>query len=496
MLPRYEHVVLDEAHHLEDVATEFAGRSVSGRGILQQLGRVCPTRGRRKGLGLRIRLAAESAGGDDASVNLMRAVDKMRDELEALRITLKLHLGDLADAILESGGLAQDGRRELHLRLDDKLAKDNVVLLGLIEDKLSELRALLAQLGTRIQATLDAIQDMAPQFGRRHGQLGLDLKTVQNRLLDAAASLGLVLDPNPDSVRWVDLARDKQGQYHPRFHVRPIEVAHVLDETLFAGVRSATLTSATLSVAGGFEHYQKRTGVGLRDGSSERYASRKIESPFDYASQVWLGIPNDLPDPGTPGYGEALADVITDSCRAAGGRTFALFTSYRALDEAASRTAQLLGPDYTVLRQGQLPRRLLQLFREGRKTVLFGTDSFWEGVDVRGEALSCVIISRLPFRVPSEPIQLARAERIEATGGDPFRDMSLPQAILRFRQGFGRLIRHQADRGVVLVLDGRIKSRRYGERFLASLPKGLHPHYESRASISSGIRRFFESNRE
>jgi len=494
LLPRYEHIVLDEAHHLEDVATEFAGRSVSGRGVLQQLGRIRPTRGRRKGLALRLRLAADGAGGDDAAINLMAAIDKMTDDVEALRITLKLYLQDIVDSILEVGEGESDRRRSPSVRIDEQLAASNPVLLSLIEEKVSELRKLLANLGGQVERVLDAHQDMAPLFSRRTLQISLDLRTVRNRILDAAGALGLLLEPDTDSVRWIDLTRDSNGQMHPRFHVRPVEVTGVLDDTLFAGLRSATLTSATLSVAGEFDHFQGRTGVGRFPSTEERFDSRLIGSPFDYATQVWLGIPSDIPEPGENGHMAGLVEAVSEAVKLAEGRTFVLFTSYRTLREAAESVSRRLGPEFTVLKQGELPRdRLLRLFREGGKVVLFGTDSFWEGVDVRGEALSSVIITRLPFRVPSEPIQLARAERIVARGGDAFSEMSVPQAVLRFRQGFGRLIRHRADRGVVLVLDGRIKKRRYGKRFLGSLPDGVVPHSAPLAEVLKQMKDFLFS---
>jgi ATP-dependent DNA helicase DinG len=497
LLPRYEHVVLDEAHHLEDVATEFAGRSVSGRGILQQLGRIRPTRGRRKGLALRLRLATESAGGDDAAVNLLLAIDRMTDDVEAVRITLKLHLQDVSEAIIESAEEERSERRGYSVRLDDQLAAKDPVLLSLVEEKVAELRKLLANLGGKIEKVLDAHQDMPPLFSQRTLQLSLDLRTVRNRVIDAAAGLGQVLESDPESVRWVDLTRDGQGQMHPRFHVRPVTVDDVLDDTLFSGLRSVTLTSATLSVAGRFDHFQSRTGVGKGPGSEDRFESLQIGSPFDYPKQVMLGIPEDLPEPGQNGHMEGLVDAITRAVLLVDGRTFALFTSYRTLRQAAAGVASRLGAEFTILKQGDLPReRLLQLFREGRKTVLFGTDSFWEGVDVRGEALSSVIITRLPFRVPSEPIQLARAERISAGGGDPFAEMSVPQAVLRFRQGFGRLIRHREDRGIVFVLDGRITKRRYGKRFTQSLPEGVVPRVGPLESILREMERFLSGPTE
>jgi ATP-dependent DNA helicase DinG len=438
-------------------------------------------------------LAADGAGGDDAAINLMAAIDGLVDDVEALRITLRLYLQDIVDVIVEESRPGREERLAQSLRLDDQLSVDSPVLVSLIEEKVAELRRLLANLGVKVQKVLDAHQDMPPIFSQRTLQLSLDLRTVRNRLLDASGALGLLLEPNPDSVRWIDLTKDSQGQLQPSFHVRPIEVTTVLDEILFAGLRSVTLTSATLSVAGEFKHFCGRTGVGLKGSTEERFDSLLISSPFDYEKQVWLGIPSDIPEPGRPDHLSALIEAITEAVRLADGRTFALFTSYRSLRQAADGVARRLGPEFTLLKQGELPRdRLLNLFREGRKVVLFGTDSFWEGVDVRGEALSCVILTRLPFRVPSEPIQLARAERIKASGGDAFRDMSVPQAVLRFRQGFGRLIRHRTDRGVVLVLDGRILTRHYGKRFLESLPEGVVPHHGDLSEILGGMEAFLD----
>ena len=493
LLPRYDHIILDEAHHLEDVATEFAGRTVSGRGILQQLGRLRPVRGRRKGLAVRLRQAAEGQGAETEPVALAAALDTLLTDTETLRVTLRLHLEDVGEAIFEAiHGDEQSGRpRKASLRLDDDLTTSNPVLDELLHERLGELRTLLAKLASKVEKVLEKLEDMPMFFCKRHLQTGLDLRTVRNRLLDAAGGLGVLLDPDPDSVRWIDVSRDQQGQAQPRFHVRPIEVAAVLDEALFAGVRSVVMTSATLSVAGRFDHFQERTGVGQRPGSEDRFDSLRIPSPFDYSKQVWMGIPTDLPDPGSSDHGAALIDAVARSVALTRGRTFVLFTSYAMLRRTAEGVGRLLGRDYALLKQGDLPReRLLALFREGKRTVLFGTDSFWEGVDVRGDALSCVILTRLPFRVPNEPIQRARAERIEARGGDAFSEMSVPQAVLRFRQGFGRLIRHRQDRGVVLVLDGRIVKRRYGRRFLSSLPEGVTPHSAPLDQVIEGMAGF------
>jgi ATP-dependent DNA helicase DinG len=440
---------------------------------------------------LRLRSAAGGAGGDDDAINLLAAVDRMTDHTETLRITLKLYLQDISVLIQEQRISDGSSAAPTSLTIDAALATNSPVLLSLVEEKVSELRKLLVQLSSQVEKVLAAHQDMPPAFSTATLQLSLDLRTVRNRLLDGAAALGLLLEPNPSVVRWVDLSKDSSGTFQPRFHVRPVEVTSVLDEFLFNGPKSVTLTSATLSVAGEFSHYRARTGVGNMESSKDRFDGLLLDSPFDYGRQVWFGIPTDLPEPGRPDHGAALTGAIADAVRLADGRTFALFTSYRSLRETAGGVARLLGPAFTILKQGDLPReRLLKLFREGRKAVLFGTDSFWEGVDVRGQALSCVILTKLPFRVPSEPMQLARAERIQEAGGDPFAEMSIPQAVLRFRQGFGRLIRHQTDRGAVLVLDPRIVSRRYGKKFLQSLPAGVVPQRAPLKDILSGMEQF------
>ncbi|MEE2828241.1 MAG: helicase C-terminal domain-containing protein [Myxococcota bacterium] len=494
LLPRYEHIVVDEAHHLEDVATEFAGRSVSSQGLLQQLGRLRPTRGRKKGLAVRLRQRVEGHGADEEALALLLALDHLLEETERLRVTLKLHFEDVAEAILEALGPDGDrGRRTGTLRIEEDLEEAHPILLKLLSDRLGDLARLLSSLARSIHDVLKRLEDMPPAFARSQLQVGLDMGTVRNRILDAAGTLGLLLEPDPRVVRWIDVFRDQQDQPRPRFHLRPIEVDQVIDATLMQGVRSVTLTSATLSVAGRFKHFEERTGLGKLPGSEGRMETRAIPSPFDYEHQVWLGIPDDLPDPGDPVYSQALASTVARAVEIVGGRSFVLFTSYRMLRRTAAEVGRILGRNITILKQGDLPReQLLRLFRESQRTVLFGTDSFWEGVDVRGEALSCVVITRLPFRVPSEPIQQARAEQIEQRGGDPFRKMAIPQAVLRFRQGFGRLVRHKQDRGVVLVLDGRIVRRSYGKSFLRSLPAGVTPVTAATEVVLKGMEGFLE----
>ena len=241
-------------------------------------------------------------------------------------------------------------------------------------------------------------------------------------------------------------------------------------ESVYGRFGTVVMTSATLAVRGSFDYFRAR--VGLEGYGGERVSSCVLPSSFDYKTQAFVAAPRGIAEPDNEGFEEMLEEVIAEAARISRGRAFVLFTSYRLLERLFERIEpRLARMGLVALRQGSENRTaLLNRFRREHGAVLFATDSFWEGVDVKGEALQCVILTRLPFRVPSEPIQQARMEAIEQAGGDPFLDYSVPQAVIKFRQGFGRLIRHREDAGAVLILDARVHTRRYGRLFLGSLP--------------------------
>jgi ATP-dependent DNA helicase DinG len=223
-------------------------------------------------------------------------------------------------------------------------------------------------------------------------------------------------------------------------------------------------TSATLALDGHFEHFAQRLGL-------EAAATLLVESPFDYQRQALLYLPSGLPEPGTPGYTAVALESVLPLVQAAGGGAFLLFTSHRALAEAAQRLRGAPGADWPLLVQGEAPReQLLARFRESGRAVLLGTASFWEGVDVQGSALRLVVIDKLPFAAPDDPIVRARVQHLKANGGQPFRDYQLPEAALALKQGVGRLIRSETDHGVVVICDPRLVSRGYGRSMLACLP--------------------------
>jgi ATP-dependent DNA helicase DinG len=242
----------------------------------------------------------------------------------------------------------------------------------------------------------------------------------------------------------------------------PIDVSSILRELVFDQMPTAVLTSATLTVQGGFEHLRRR--LGLTD-----CRELVVPSHFRYERQALLYLPPQMPDPRDPEFVEAAALTIERVLRTTHGRAFCLFTSYSQMRTLYERLLPVL--DYPILLHGTAPRKaLLDEFRATPNSVLFGTSSFWQGVDVQGEALSCVIIDRLPFAVPSDPVVQARMKAIEESGGKPFFDYQVPEAVLTLKQGFGRLIRSLEDRGVLVLLDPRITRQRYGQVFLQSLP--------------------------
>ncbi|MEO7136533.1 MAG: helicase C-terminal domain-containing protein [Gemmatimonadales bacterium] len=458
VLPPYQRLILDEAHHLEDVAANHLGIQVTSRAVRRLLARF-----ERNGRGLAPTLSYELQSRSDllsrASLDLLQqrllpAIAHARRASEALFLRLHQRLEDVP------GG---------QQRLDDSFAGDPIWSEGLGFDLDSALGAFRS-----LRDNVETIADRLSQSEEteRRGQLLQELRGVMRRLESVSDGLNRTLRPasgGAPTVRWME--RTSRGQ-HVSLSAVPLDLAPVLRELLFDRLRTVVLTSATLAAAGEFTFLESRLGL---SGESSPVTVREIfSSPFDYPSQCLFGVPNDLPEPreDEPAHGAAVVQVVTDLAYASDGGMFVLFTSHAALRRAAQELRIGLGDRWPILVQGESPRDvLLRRFRELENAILLGTDSFWEGVDVPGRALRTLVLNKLPFKVPSEPITAARLERLAEEGFDGFMSYLLPHAALKLKQGFGRLIRSRQDTGVVILLDSRVVTKRYGPLLLSGLPR-------------------------
>lgn len=457
VLPPFQRLVVDEGHHLEDAAAKHLGATVSQRGVMRLFARL-----ERRGRGLLPTLSQRLGTRKDllsvASLDLVHA--KLFPSVLAAREKAGV-VFDLLDGLLQEANTAV-------MRLTRDFDEHPVWRSGLeaaLEDLLRELTLMsdnLRLIRERME-TDERLMDV-------NGTLLGELRGVARRLDLAGDALRQALRPSGKSqtVRWLEV-RGKERNVTAT--AVPLDLAPILREDLFRRVATSVVTSATLATEGRFDFMRKRLGLTEDDVEPE---SAAFASPFDYRSQAILAVPHDVPAPNVNGdeHFAAVVEASVHLADAAGGGIFVLFTSHRDVRECA-RELRSRGLDgrFPLLVHGEENRDvLLRRFRESGDAILLGTASFWEGVDVPGQALRGLVIAKLPFRVPTEPLTAAHCEAIEARGGDPFQEYLLPHAALRLKQGFGRLIRTKDDRGIVLLMDSRVASKRYGEDLIDGLP--------------------------
>jgi ATP-dependent DNA helicase DinG len=410
VLPRYEAVIFDEAHGLEDAATEFFGTAVSSHRF-EELARDAQT----------------ALPPEDARSGVLSALAiKVRAEAEAL-------WGAAPRAV----GMTEEGTVRLTT---------------------SSLVALERQVGA-------VLEGLGALGGFAAGHEEPDLAALARRAAELGAELDFVRRADaPDHVYWAE-GRGR-GLF---FRAAPISIAEAMQERLYGAVDTVVFTSATLRTGGSFEYFCRQ--VGLLDAEGEAVApltQLAVPSSFDYARQSALYLPTSLPEPRQPGFAEAVAEEVARLVEVTGGRAFVLFTSLRNMERVHALLSGRL--PYPMLLQGEAPKPVLLDAFQSTPSVLFASASFWEGVDVPGDALSLVVLDKLPFAAPTHPVVAARIEALEQAGREPFSSYQLPEAALALRQGFGRLIRTRTDRGIVALLDVRVGRRAYGRQLLAGLP--------------------------
>ncbi|NOY26500.1 MAG: helicase [Oligoflexia bacterium] len=487
ILPRFDRAIIDEAHHLEDAATGLFSEKLTALAIRRAVAPLLSAK-RRKG-------ALQRAVDHYAEALDATAADRLRGRCHDAQAALEL-LGDDMKAGFESLAIDLFCGEDQSLRVTPDLRGTDRWRLHLapaIDDAAQRLDDAASRLA-RIEQSLDELPE---DRVLAHPQPLLDLRRARRRLLDKAAVASAMQAEDPDRVRWLAPVQARRGPKTATLATAPIDVGPTLRQRVFESLETTILTSATMSVYGRFDHILGRLGLeGSLEASEQALQDIEIRqatlpSPFHYEEQALLALPRDLPPPDDPRFGAWAGRFVAQAARASGGGVFVLCTSHALVATLHQAVRKDLGDSLPLLRQGELSRlRLLDRFRSLHNAVLFGTDSFWEGVSVPGAALRLVIIPRLPFRVPTEPVQQARHERLQAAGQDPFRAWSLPHAVLRLRQGFGRLIRTRSDRGAVAILDRRIHERWYGKVFLGSLPPAARATGPARAVLDR-LRAFY-----
>jgi ATP-dependent DNA helicase DinG len=414
VIPACERAVIDEAHQLEDVATQYFGRGVSNyriEALARDLDRAANTD-----------LIADREKADDLRTDVTRVRDHARMFFSALQL------------LRFEGGAGSGGDSRMRVRPGDtaKAAEAGLALAGALD---------------AVEADIALTRDISEEvlaMARRAGEARDDVRF-------------LLRADDPDYVYFLEIRN--RGVY---LRASPIDVSYIIREVLIDRMKTLVFTSATLTSDGSFGYVRSRLGVSDAD-------EIRLDSEFDYARQAILYLPRSMPDPRSPQFVRAASREIVEILKRTNGRAFVLFTSYANLREVRSVAESEL--EFPILVQGTAPRSaLLRDFKATPNAVLLATSSFWQGVDVVGDALSCVIIDKLPFASPGDPITAARIEAINARGGAAFGEYQIPLAVLALKQGLGRLLRHRLDRGVLAVLDPRLRTMAYGRRFLASLP--------------------------
>jgi len=498
VMPPYQRVIMDEAHNIEDVATEHFGDGDSKRGFILLAGRLIGKKDRKKGLLPFVHIKMIKRKGRLPGSFMQETSSYIGDELIPHVDSMRELATEFFDMV---GYFALDVKKdpsdsdflsgEKKLRITDEV-KELSDWKELCEAALSVLhQTRICRKG--LLKVIDALEELPEGDDRDDFSAQLmEFKAYSDRLQRFLGAIDLFFFHEAEgSVKSIDVSQRDRG-LSVRFKISPVSIAEAMNSHVYDILKTAVLTSATLSVNNKFDYIRGRLGL---KAEGERLTELMLESPFDFKRQAFIGIPTDMPLPTDKTYEKELEVIVGKSLKISGGSAFVLFTSYKLLNRLhSSLSSDRNLSSYDMMRQGEAPRTaLLDRFRKVKSSVIFGSDSFWEGVDVPGDALSSVIVTKLPFSVPDDPLVEARCELITKEGGNPFMSYILPKAVLKFKQGFGRLIRNSSDIGAVLILDSRVVRKGYGNMFIRSLPK-CNVNKAPAAEILNGMKVFLEQS--
>lgn len=472
ILPPYQRLIIDEAHHIEDVATEFFASDTSRVEIMRTLAKLASEK--HSNMNGKIPLLKKKIHefiGHESSKEAVSIVGQLSVELPALRRDIIQYLGDGFQTL--SAYMSQMNRSEDKLRMRDIEYKDiywKEEVHPRMEKLIASIRSYLNSIGS-LQRIIESLKN--EKLLESTKSIRLDITALVNRLDSSCTVIESFLDNQPTAsrVRWL---HTQQVNTLQNVHLidAELDISHHLAKSLFSKFATVVLCSATMTTNHSFDFIRRRLGLHHEELRNRTMTENIYESPFNYSKQAVLAIPLDMPEPTHSNFIQEAIEKIWIFLQASRGNAFVLFTSYAMLKSCYNQLYErMLKSAFVPFKQGDCHRQtLIKNFRKTDRAVLFGTDSFWEGVDVAGDALRCVIIVKLPFKVPSEPLYQARSEDLVAQGKDPFMDYAIPLAIVKLKQGCGRLIRNQSDRGCVVCLDSRLLTKSYGKLFLNSLP--------------------------
>lgn len=459
ILPNYHILVFDEAHNIEDTARSYFTYEISRYNFGKLIGNIYNRRIERNKSTILTKMLVFLNENLDQEKYVK--IDELKDEIiKELNIYYDEGL-KLFDKIMFP--LSDRATNEIKLRIDNDKVKNSKMWKEVLEIK-RNFQKCFNDLKIIMNRFLNYINDL--QLEDEDGKI-YDFIKYYERLKEYDKTIHFILDTNDDGyVYWLSMSTTKANI---KLYATPFDVSCELEEHLFNKLNRIVFTSATLAVDNKFNYFKENIGL-----QKEKLIEKIINSPFDYEKQMKVFIPSDTLDPNDIDFLDDLEKFIVEIIKSTKGKCFLLFTSYSSMNYLYNNIKYSFGNEYTLIKQSDYPRHeMIEIFKKSENPVLFGTDSFWEGVDVQGEQLQSVIIIKIPFKVPNDPITEAIIENLKKNGKNPFNDYQVPQAVIKFKQGVGRLIRSKEDKGIITILDNRIITKNYGKKFLKDLPKNI-----------------------